>query len=135
MTDCLFCSIAQHQIPAEIVYEDDATLAFLDIHPRSLGHTVVIPKLHVDNLVQLPEVAIAPLFLTLRRVTDMISRSLHPDGFTIGINQGSVSGQAIAHLHVHIIPRFVGDGGGSIHSAVDNPPKEALAATAIKIRG
>lgn len=132
--DCLFCRIAQKQIPAEVVYEDADTLAFLDIHPRSLGHTVVIPKLHVEDLIQLPALAVPPLFLTLRRVTDTISRSLRPDGFTIGINQGAVSGQVVPHLHVHIIPRFMNDGGGSIHSAVNNPPKEAIVATAAHIR-
>lgn len=131
---CLFCSIAQKKIPAEVVYEDADTLAFLDIHPRSLGHTVVIPKLHVEDLVGLPAPAVPPLFLTLRRVTDMISRALHPSGFTIGINQGSVSGQIVPHLHAHIIPRFAGDGGGSIHSAVNNPPKEAIKETAAKIK-
>ena len=131
---CLFCSIAQHNIPSEIVYEDDATSAFLDIQPRSLGHTVVVSKTHAETIIDLPAASLAPLFLTLQHVTGMLSRALHPAGFTIGINQGLVSGQTVPHLHVHIIPRFTGDGGGSIHSVVNQPPNEAIAMTAARIR-
>lgn len=132
--DCLFCAIAQKQIAAEIVYEDQDTMAFLDIHPRAPGHTVIIPKAHAQNILDLPSPLVHPLFLTLQRVTGMISRTLHPDGFTIGINHGSVSGQTVPHLHLHIIPRFHGDGGGSIHSVVYHPPTEPIAVIAAKIR-
>ncbi len=124
--DCLFCKISHKEIPSEVVYEDDKTFAFLDIFPRAGGHTVIVPKIHAENVLDLPDELAAPLLLTVKRVTDILNKSLKPQGFTIGINHGRVSGQAVDHLHIHVIPRYDGDGGGSIHSVVNNPPKETL---------
>lgn len=122
--DCLFCKIAAKRIPAAIIYEDDRTLAFLDIRPRSPGHAVVIPKFHAPTMVELPDGEIAPLFGAVKKVAQLLMRSLKPDGITIGINQGRASGQEVDHLHVHLMPRWHNDGGGSIQSAVNNAPKE-----------
>ncbi len=124
--DCLFCKIANKEIPSEIIYEDDKALAFLDIFPRAIGHTVVIPKSHAENILDLDDSMVGPVFLTAKRVTDILNKSLKPDGFTIGINHGAVSGQAVDHLHIHIIPRYANDNGGSIHGVVNNPPKESI---------
>ena len=134
MSGCLFCKIAKKEIPAEIVYENAETVAFLDIHPRAPGHTMVIAKHHSASLLDLPEEKIGPLFLAVKRVTQMVEDALVPHGFTIGINHGRVSGQAVAHLHVHILPRFEGDRGGSIHSVVENPPRESLQEIGERIR-
>jgi histidine triad (HIT) family protein len=123
---CLFCKISKKEIPSEIVYEDDKTLAFLDIFPRSAGHTVVIPKFHAENIMALPDDLAGPTLLTVKKVTDILNKTLKPQGFTIGVNHGRVSGQMVDHLHIHVIPRYDGDGGGSIHSVVNNPPKESL---------
>lgn len=131
--DCLFCKIAHKEIPAEIIYEDAETLAFLDIHPRSAGHAVIIPKMHAENLLDLPDQNIAPTFLTVKKVTGILNNTLKPNGFTIGINHGRVSGQAVDHLHIHVIPRFAGDGGGSLHGVVNNPPKESTKEIAKRI--
>ena len=131
--DCLFCKIGNKEIPAEIVYEDAKTLAFLDIHPISLGHTVVISKAHVENIIDLPEEGVGFLFLAVKKVTGMLEKALMPQGFTIGINHGRVSGQAIDHLHTHVIPRFTGDGGGSLHTVVNNPPQEPVKETKERI--
>lgn len=127
MEDCLFCRIVRKEIPAHIVYEDDAALAFLDIHPHAKGHTVVIPKHHAADLAALPREAVGPLFEAVRAVAAKAVPALQADGLTIGVNQGAVSGQTVHHLHVHILPRFHGDGGGSIHSAVKAPSGEPLA--------
>src|SRR3989304_7116484 len=132
--DCLFCKIGQKQIASEVVYEDADTLAFLDIHPRAPGHTVVIPKVHAENVLDLSETLAAPTFLTVKKVSDMLNKALKPDGFTIGINHGRASGQAVDHLHIHIIPRWNDDGGTSIHSVVNNPPKESLKEILEKVR-
>ena len=132
--DCLFCKIINREIPAEIVYEDEQVLAFLDIYPRSPGHTVVIPRVHATTIVDLPYVEINPLFSVVKRVTARIDAALTPQGFTIGLNHGSVSGQTVPHIHVHIIPRYDGDGGGSIHSVVDYHTDESLASVGSKIR-
>lgn len=132
--DCLFCRIAQKQIPSEVVYEDDATLAFLDIFPRAAGHTVVVPRIHAATILDLPDDLAGPVLLTVKKVTAILNKSLKPQGFTIGINHGRVSGQMVEHLHIHIIPRYDGDGGGSIHSVVDNQPKESLKEIIQKIK-
>ena len=125
--DCLFCKIIKKEIPAEIIYEDDKTAAILDINPRSPGHTMVLPKIHRQTILDLPEKEIEPLFGAVKKVTQLIKNSLKPEGFTIGINHGKISGQVIDHLHIHIIPRFKDDGGGSVHSVVNNPPAKSLA--------
>src|SRR3989338_1074160 len=117
---CLFCKIVSREIPSEKIFEDDAAFAFLDIHPLAPGHTVVIPKVHAQNILDLPEAAVGPLFSVVKKITAALNSALKPHGFTIGINHGKVSGQAIDHLHIHVIPRFEGDGGGSLHSVVEN---------------
>ncbi len=122
---CLFCRIIRKEIPAHIVYEDQDTLAFLDIHPRAPGHTMVISKVHGPSVSTMPPEALGPLFQTVQKVAQRLEAVLTPDGMTIGINQGNASGQTVAHLHIHLLPRFTGDKGGSIHTVVDNPPQES----------
>jgi len=132
--DCLFCKIINKEIPAEVIYEDENTIAILDIQPRTTGHTMVLPKFHAENILDLPDDKIEGVFQAVKKVTGLLEKSLKPDGFTIGINHGKVSGQTIEHLHIHIMPRWFNDNGGSIHSVVDNPPKEPLEKLAAKIR-
>jgi len=124
--DCLFCKIIKKEIPAEIVYENDQVLAVLDIQPRAPGHTMILPKIHSQNILDLPETEITPVFQAVAEVTRLLQKTLQPAGFTIGINQGKISGQMVDHLHIHIIPRFKNDGGSSVHSVVNNPPKQSL---------
>jgi len=124
--DCLFCKIVQKRIPAYIIYEDENVIGFLDIYPLSPGHAVIIPKVHAESILDLDDKIIAPVFESVKKLTGVLDKALSPQGFTIGINHGKVSGQAVDHLHVHIIPRFSGDGGGSLHSVVSNPPKNSL---------
>lgn len=121
MEDCIFCKIGAKEIPAKIIYEDEDNFAVLDIHPRAPGHTIVIPRTHVPNLLELPEEKITPLFNAVKKVMKLLKNKLNPDGFTIGINQGKASGQEVDHLHVHIMPRWANDKGGSVQSAVNNP--------------
>lgn len=135
MTDCLFCNIAAKQIPAHILYEDEHVVAFLDAMPRVIGHTLVIPKLHAPNILELPDEEVGPLFVAVKHMAGMLKKSLQPDGITIGINQGRASGQEVDHLHVHLMPRWHGDGGTAIQSIVHNPPKESTDEVARKILG
>jgi len=134
MSDCLFCKIVRGDIPCEKIHETAYTLAFLDINPVSRGHTMVVLKEHKQNLTQLNQEELMKLFSAVKQATKRIQAGLDPDGFNIGLNQGQVAGQAIAHLHVHIIPRYLGDGGGSMHSIIRNPPREDIKETAGKIR-
>ena len=124
--DCLFCQIANKQRGAEIVYEDDRVVGVLDVFPRTPGHTMIIPKAHYETILDMPAEEVGPVFVAVKNMTAILQKALDPDGFTIGINHGKVAGQAIDHLHIHIMPRWHNDGGGSLHSVVGNPPKESL---------
>jgi len=133
--DCLFCKIAAKQIPAQTLFEDEHVLAFLDIHPRTMGHTMVIPKYHASRIVDLPNEEVGPLFISVKRAAELLTEKLGCDGITIGMNQGRASGQEVDHLHVHLMPRWHNDGGGAIQSAINNPPKESVEETRKKILG
>jgi len=122
--DCLFCKIAKKEIPSDIVYEDDNTMAFLDVAPIAPGHVIVIPKFHAVTILDIPDEKISSVFKTVKAMVKVIENALNPDGFTLGINHGKDAGQSIGHFHFHIIPRWKGDGGRSIHGVVDNKPKE-----------
>ncbi len=124
--DCLFCKIANKEIKTEPIYEDEKTMALLDIHPRAPGHTMIIPKKHCEGILDLPKNFQAPMMEAIQKVTQLLKKALNPDAFTIGINEGREAGQVIPHLHIHIIPRYKGDGGGSVHTVVNKPPKESL---------
>lgn len=110
MPDCIFCKIVRDELPSYKVYEDANTLAFLDIRPVNAGHTLVIPKEHSTNIFDIaPEdwLAVAD---TVRRVAVAIEKSVRADGVNIGMNNREHAGQVVHHPHVHIIPRFKGDG-------------------------
>jgi histidine triad (HIT) family protein len=134
MKNCLFCKIASKEIPAEIVYEDEGAVAFLDINPIAPGHTLVIPRYHSPTLRDLPDEFVGPLFLAIKTVARLLQTSIKPDGISYGINEGVVTGQTIEHLHIHLAPRFVGDGGKSFHSIVHNPPAQNISEIAQLIR-
>lgn len=132
--DCLFCKIIKKEISAEIIYEDSVSMVVLDVYPRSPGHAMILPKNHAENILDLADEEIGGVFKAVKKVVAILNESLKPDGFTIGINHGKVSGQIIDHLHIHVMPRWRGDGGDSIHSVVDNPPKETLEEIKKKIK-
>lgn len=134
MINCLFCRIGGKEIGSEAIYEDGENLAFLDIHPRAPGHAMVIPKAHRENILDVPDGELGSLFAAVKKTTELLSKALKPDGFTIGINHGKASGQEVDHLHIHIIPRYLNDKGSSIHSVVDNESGEPVKETAARIR-
>jgi histidine triad (HIT) family protein len=133
--NCLFCKIIDGKIPAMVVYENDDVLAFLDIEPRAPGHTLIIPKHHSSNIVDLPESLVAPLFSAVKAVANLLISRLGAEGLTIGINQGQASGQVVDHLHIHLLPRFSGDGGGSVQSVVSSRQAVSLEEVQKKILG
>jgi histidine triad (HIT) family protein len=126
MNDCLFCKIARKEIQAYVIFESENFIAFLDIHPHAPGHSLIISKDHYINLLDLPENLGNEFVEISKKVALILSKALKTDSFTIGINNGPLAGQAVMHLHLHLIPRFVNDGGGSIHSVVFNKPSESL---------
>ena len=134
MDSCIFCKIVSGEIPAEKIYEDDDVLAFLDILPRSPGHTMVIPKIHAEFFEDLPKELVGPFFSKCQDIVGLVKKALAPDGFTLGMNHGKVSGQEVPHLHFHIMPRWLGDGGHSLQSVVSNTSAEDIKTIAQKIR-
>ncbi len=116
---CLFCKIAQKEIPAKIIYEDQETMAFLDINPCSQGHLLVIPKKHYQNLNEIPKEKLNSLFETVQKMTHLLEKKLEVSSFNIGWNHGQAAGQVINHLHIHIIPRKKDDGGGSLQTIIE----------------
>jgi len=109
--NCVFCKIVRGELPSFKVYEDEKTLAFLDIHPVNSGHTLVVPKAEdTKNIFDVsPEDWIATTE-TARKVAHILERALSPAGVNIMMNNRSDAGQVIYHPHIHVIPRFKGDG-------------------------
>lgn len=108
--DCLFCKIVAKEIPAEIVYEDENALAFLDIHPINPGHTLIIPKRHSDSFSVTPSEDIAAVMAVAQKIAPAILTSMGVDAFNFTANNGKAAGQIILHTHFHLIPRFATDG-------------------------
>ena len=107
--DCIFCKIIKGEIPCYKVYEDEDTLAFLDIQPVNPGHTLVVPKQHFQNLEAIPEDLLAKVMVTVKKVAKTIKDNIAP-GYNIQENNDPIAGQVIPHIHWHIIPRQEGDG-------------------------
>ncbi|MBI1729279.1 HIT family protein [Candidatus Acetothermia bacterium] len=124
--DCIFCKIVRGEIPSHKILEDENSFAFLDIHPLADGHTMIIPKDHIERFEDVPPVQLGKLFESVQRVTKSLKNSLKAPAVTIGINNGHAAGQVVPHLHIHVIPRFENDGGGSVHSIVKISPTRSL---------
>lgn len=122
---CLFCEIANEK-SEKAIYQNESAVAVLDIFPRAPGHAMILPKVHAETILDLPDSEIELVFKAVKETVKKLQEALAPNGFTIGINHGKNAGQAVDHLHIHIIPRFLGDGGSSIHGVVNNPPKETV---------
>lgn len=118
MDGCVFCKIANQEIPAEILAANETCLSFLDAEPLAPGHMLVVPKKHFLDILLAPAETAGDLMKLTKRITAALNEVIRPDGFTIGINHGRAAGQAVPHLHLHIVPRFNGDGGKSIHGAL-----------------
>jgi len=125
MADCLFCKIVAGEIPAFKVYEDSDTLAFLDINPATPGHTLVIPRRHSRDIFEVDDASLRAVGATTKRIADKIRSALGAD-VTVLQNNGRAAGQAINHLHVHVIPRRAGDRLPFAHMGPHASP-EALA--------
>ena len=107
--DCIFCDIIDKKARAEILYEDENIISFLDIRPVNFGHTLVIPKAHYENFIAVPDETLKKLISVTRLLSEAIVTSLNPDGFNVIANNGAAAGQSIYHFHFHIIPRSFED--------------------------
>lgn len=109
-TNCIFCKIIAGEIPATKVYEDEKSLAFLDIMPASYGHTLVIPKEHYANFDEVTPEVLCQTITCAQKIGRAIKSALDLKGYNVDIHNGEVAGQSIHHLHIHIIPRRKDDG-------------------------
>lgn len=110
MTDCIFCKILAGEIPCFKVYEDDDTLAFMDINPVHPGHVLVIPREHSANVFEVSDAAIAATAKSARRVAVAVRATLEPDGMNLLQCNGEAAAQSVQHFHMHVLPRVMDDG-------------------------
>ena len=120
----VFAKIVAGEIPSAKVYEDEQTLAFMDINPASRGHTLVISKEEYPGLLEIPTDALVAVAQTTQRVARAIVAALRPDGFNIVQNNGSAAGQIVFHYHVHIVPRWSDDGISPFSRGGNGDPEE-----------
>jgi len=106
---CLFCGIASGKVPAKIIYDSPDVMAFLDIRPANPGHVLVIPKKHVETLPDLPDDLNASLLQVVKIIAQAQVEAIGAQGVNVLQNNGELAGQAVPHVHVHVIPRFKGD--------------------------
>ncbi|HPN54499.1 MAG TPA: HIT family protein [Candidatus Moranbacteria bacterium] len=110
MSDCIFCKIVAGEIPAEKIYEDNETLAFLDIAPVNKGHVLVITKKHFANMEEIDEQTLCSMVKNVKKIGLALKKGLGIAGYNIQVNNDPIAGQIIPHVHFHIIPRVEGDG-------------------------
>lgn len=108
--ECIFCKIVAGEIPCTKIYEDEVSLAFMDIGPISDGHTLVIPKQHFDRLHDCPPELLGQVSHCLGRIARAVVAATDADGYNVLCNNGRAAGQLVEHMHFHIIPRKTGDG-------------------------
>lgn len=111
--DCIFCKLANGEIPTRTIYEDEDFRVILDAAPATRGHALILPKEHADNLYQLPEELAGKAFVLAKKQAASMVEKLGCQGFNIVQNNGEVAGQTVFHFHIHLIPRYTEDGQGS----------------------
>ena len=112
MQDCIFFKIVKGEIPSHKIYEDGEILAFLDIEPVNVGHTLVISKKHFANIYETPEEILAEMMKAAKKISKTLKSELGADGINVTMNNDPAAGQIIFHSHIHVIPRLSGDGFG-----------------------
>lgn len=103
---CIFCKIINKIIPNAIVYEDNKFLVFMDKYPINYGHTLIIPKTHFNNILEMPINLVGELYSLVPRIAKAVITTIEGDGFNISQNNGKSANQIVPHVHVHIVPRF-----------------------------
>lgn len=110
MSECIFCQIIAGELPSSKIYEDDDTIAIMDLYPVAKGHALVIPKTHCDPITDAPEDALSKTVITVQKVARAVIKGLGADGLNVAQANGKCAGQMIPHVHFHLIPRFDSDG-------------------------
>ena len=107
--DCLFCKIANGDIPSKTIYEDNTFRVFLDISPATKGHALIVPKDHYANLYEMPDEILEDTIILAKKIASMMKEKLHCEGINLVQNNGEVAGQSVFHFHMHLIPRYSDD--------------------------
>jgi histidine triad (HIT) family protein len=137
MSDCIFCKIISGQLPASFVYRDGVCAAFMDIQPVTPGHTLIVPIQHATHLADLDGTTFAHMAQTAQTVAAALRKSgLQCEGVNLFLADGEAAGQEVFHVHLHVLPRFVGDGFGLKFGPNygEMPPRALLDEWAAKIR-
>lgn len=107
---CIFCKIANGEIPSKTLFEDDKFRVILDLAPAAKGHALILPKEHFANIYELPEETAADVIKLAKKMAARMTEKLSCDGFNLLQNNGEIAGQTVFHYHMHLIPRYEGDG-------------------------
>ena len=137
MKSCIFCKIVDGNVPSSNVYEDDVCLAFMDIQPVNPGHVLVIPKEHFEDLNDLPAEIGSHLFQVAQRIVVSVPKTdIKFEGANLFLAHGEAAGQEVFHVHLHVIPRFTGDGFGFTFGPnyIDLPERQELDSIAVQIK-
>jgi histidine triad (HIT) family protein len=110
MAECIFCKIANGDIPSATLYEDDRFRVILDLGPASRGHALILPKEHYANIYEIPEELAADAMILAKKMASVMTTALECTGFNLVQNNGQAAGQTVFHFHVHLIPRYENDG-------------------------
>ena len=108
--DCIFCKIANGEIPSRTLYEDEKFRVILDLNPATRGHALIMPKDHAVNLYELPEESAGEVMILAKKIAVAMNERLRCDGLNLVQNNGETAGQTVSHFHLHMIPRYVDDG-------------------------
>lgn len=114
MENCIFCKIANGEIPAATLYEDENFRVILDLGPASKGHALILPKSHAANIYELSDEMAAKAMILAKKMATAMTAALKCDGFNIVQNNGECAGQTVFHFHMHLIPRYKGDQVGIV---------------------
>jgi histidine triad (HIT) family protein len=131
---CIFCRIVAGEVKAEVIAREPGAVAFLDVTPLADGHVLIIPEAHVARLEDMRPDDAAVLFRTVTTLAGPVRRAVGAAGSTIGINNGDATGQTVPHVHVHIVPRWPGDGASSVHGIFPGGPRRPTAEVGAAIR-
>ena len=132
--DCIFCKIANGQIPSKTLYEDEDFRVILDLGPATEGHALILPKEHAANLFELSEEQASKALLVAQKIAVRMKNTLGCDGLNLVQNNGAAAGQTVSHFHIHVIPRYEND-GQNINWVPGSPSQEELEAVCQKIIG
>ena len=122
--NCIFCKIANGEIPSKALYEDEMFKVILDLGPATKGHALILPKDHADNLYELSDETAAKVLVLAKKMATLMKEKLGCDGFNLVQNNGEAAGQTVHHFHMHLIPRYENDNAGISWKPGETTPED-----------